>query len=78
MKAGILINPPPRDRRCECCRKHIDELKPFGGKGDPLAGDFRGALLVKTFREEHGIVGASWECRDCIRLDKSQRNRRRE
>jgi len=46
----IFINPPPQDKRCECCRKHISELKPFGHAGDPLVGDFNGALLVKTFR----------------------------
>jgi len=46
----IYINPPPSDAKCECCRKHIDKLKPFGGKGDPLNGDFTGAKLVKNFR----------------------------
>ena len=45
----IIINPPPLDNRCECCRRHVDELKPFGGPGDPLVGDFTGQLLVKTF-----------------------------
>ena len=49
-KPRILINPPPRDARCECCGRHASELKPFGGAGDPLVGDFKGALLVKTFR----------------------------
>ena len=33
-KPIIHINPPPPDRRCECCRRHISELKPFGGAGD--------------------------------------------
>jgi hypothetical protein len=54
-----------------CCGKHISELKQFGGPGDPLVGDFRGAKLVKTFRQEfpnYAQVGASWECRDCIIL----------
>ena len=64
----IVINPPPSDSRCECCGKHVSELKPFGGPGDPLVGDFNGALLVKTFRDNGGCVGASWECRDCFVL----------
>lgn len=70
-KPTILINPPPSDGRCVCCGKGPKELKPFGGPGDPLVGNFKGALLVKTFREEfsyYGQVGASWECRDCIIL----------
>jgi len=46
----IVINPPPQDRRCEVCGRHISELKPFGGRGDPLVGDFTGAFLVKRFR----------------------------
>jgi len=46
----IVVNPPPADARCECCGRHVSDLKPFGGPGDPLAGDFRGALLVKTWR----------------------------
>lgn len=46
----IQINPPPSDRKCYRCRKHVDKLKPFGKAGDPLVGDFRGAKLVKTFR----------------------------
>ena len=46
----IIINGPPRDNRCECCGKHISELKPYGGPGDPLRGDFKGAYLVKNCR----------------------------
>ena len=49
-KKILLINPPPSDERCECCNKHISELKPFGGPGDPLVGDFTGVLLKKNFR----------------------------
>jgi len=45
-----VINPAPANARCECCRRHVSELKPFGGPGDPLVGDFRGALLVKKWR----------------------------
>ncbi len=63
-KKTISINPPPRDRACECCGRK--DMKPFGKAGDPLVGDFDGALLVKTFRGFDGCVGASWECRDCI------------
>ena len=45
-----LLNPPPKDARCEVCGKHISELEPFGSSGDPLVGDFSGELLVKRFR----------------------------
>lgn len=64
----VIINPPPNDRCCECCGRHVDRLKPFGGPGDPLNGDFKGAYLVKTFRGFMGTTSASWECRDCIIL----------
>lgn len=72
----IWLNPPPVDNRCECCGRHISELKPFGGPGDPLVGDFSGAFLVKHFRDLIGIrqADACWECRDCIVLnDKESR-----
>ena len=46
----IYINPPPTDRKCECCGAHIDKLKEFGKEGDPLVGNFEGSKLVKTFR----------------------------
>jgi hypothetical protein len=50
-KPGLMnINPPPKDGKCECCGKHMSELKPFGKAGDPLVGDFDEALLVKKFR----------------------------
>ncbi len=49
-KPGERIYPPLRDGRCDCCGKHISELKPFGGPGDPLEGDFTESLLVKTYR----------------------------
>lgn len=48
----FLINPPPSDLRCEVCGRDITELKPFGGPGDPLIGDFSGELLVKRWRSE--------------------------
>jgi len=47
MKQKIYINPPPRDRCCEVCRKNIKDLEPFG------KGNFEGSMLVKTFRTMH-------------------------
>jgi len=49
-KKVISINHPPKDGKCDCCHKHVSELKPFGKEGDPLAGNFDGKLLVKLFR----------------------------
>jgi hypothetical protein len=46
----IIINGPPKDGRCDVCGRHMSELTPFGGPGDPLVGDFSGELLVKKFR----------------------------
>jgi len=54
-KMQISINPPPPDGCCEHCGKSVKELKPFGKAGDPLVGDFDGALLVKTL--PYRIVG---------------------
>jgi hypothetical protein len=57
-RPGLLsINPPPSDARCQCCGRHENELKPFGKAGDPLVGDFDGALLVKIW----GPLGPSDE-----------------
>jgi hypothetical protein len=40
-KPIIIINPPPGNGKCECCGRHISELKPFGGPGDDLPwGEF--------------------------------------
>jgi hypothetical protein len=50
MENKIHINPPPIDRKCQKCGKHTSELKPFGGPGEPLVGDFTGALLLKNYR----------------------------
>ena len=61
----ITLNPPPRDERCECCSKHISELKDFDGY-------FKGAKLVKNFRDFNGCIGASWECVDCFGLNKKE------
>lgn len=38
--------------RCDCCRRPLSELKPFGKAGDPLVGDFDGAFLIKDWRED--------------------------
>jgi hypothetical protein len=51
-KGGININPPPADGRCDGCGRYLSELKPFGKAGDPLVGDFDGALLLKNFRPD--------------------------
>ena len=68
-KPGININPPPQNGECECCGRHISELKPFGGPGEPLVGDFAGEYLVKMYRSFCGCIGSSWECRDCAVQD---------
>jgi hypothetical protein len=49
-RRGINIEPPPSDARCDCCGRHISELTPFGGRGDPMAGDLSGVLLNKMYR----------------------------
>jgi hypothetical protein len=49
LRQGINVN-PPFDDRCDCCGRHIRELKPFGKAGDPLIGDFNGEVLVKKWR----------------------------
>jgi len=49
-KAKININSSPEDRWCDCCGRHVSKLTPFGKAGDPLVGDFDGALLVKKYR----------------------------
>jgi len=71
-RPGININPPPKDGRCYCCGRHVSELKPFGGPGDPLVGDFTGAYLIKKFRSFGGCASSSWECRDCAVLDEDE------
>ena len=51
-RAGIecSINPPPEDRRFECCGRRVSELKPFGKAGDWLLDELDGALLAKRVR----------------------------
>jgi hypothetical protein len=44
------INPPPADGRCECCGKHLNELKPFSVVGHPWEVDVEDVLLVKCSR----------------------------
>ena len=65
--ARTVINGPPEDGRCGICRRHISEVEPFGGSGDPCLGDFTGMKLIKQFREDYpNYIIATWECRDCI------------
>ena len=46
------IDPIPPDNWCDCCGRRMSQLKPFGKAGDPLVGDFEGALLVKRWRRD--------------------------
>jgi hypothetical protein len=55
-KGGININPSPSDGRCDCCGRHLSELRPFGKAGDPLVGDFDGFLLLKTHRSNWPFI----------------------
>ena len=55
-KPGWIINPPPHGDCCEGCSRHVAELPAYGGPGDPLAGDFTGAKLVKRYRREMWIM----------------------
>ena len=64
---GTVVHPPPPDLSCQACGRGPDELRRFGGPGDPLAHDYSGAILVKRSREE-GLFGERWECRECILL----------
>jgi len=50
LKPGENINPPHSERKCHCCGRPVSELKPFGGPGDPLNGDFTGAFFVRNTR----------------------------
>jgi hypothetical protein len=44
------INPPPADGRCECCGKHLNELKPFYLVGHPWDAVVEDILLVINYR----------------------------
>jgi len=47
---GLNLNPPPSDGRCQCCGRHISELKPFGDIELSRSYSTKDALLVKNFR----------------------------
>jgi hypothetical protein len=65
---------------CDVCGRPTATLRPFGGPGDPLVGDFSGCRLVKMYRWvdaiEQADVEESWECRDCAVLDHLAAERR--
>jgi len=71
---GTIVRPPPGDLRCEVCQRPPGELSPFGGPGNPLSGDYSGAVLVKR-RRTKGLLGSSWECRDCVVLGDDEYDR---
>lgn len=77
LRPGINVNAPPGNGKCHCCGRHLSELKPFGKAGDPLVGDFDGALLVKTFRRDFRInkeLETIWEecCSNCHSEEESR------
>lgn len=55
----MSITPPPPGPRCDCCGRHISELKPFGKAGDPLVGNFEGLFLIKNYRRMGPYDGES-------------------
>ena len=71
--ASISVNWPPSDGRCMCCGRHLSELTPFGGPGDPVRGDFSGALLIKYCRPtgpyDEEAVKAHKEALECHEAD---------
>lgn len=79
-KTRFAINPPPSDGCCEICGKHKEELKPYREEDNPYNPEMvkvEGSKLIKNFRgfppsEPDPWVSKSWECRDCIRLDKKE------
>jgi len=65
--SAVIINGPPEDGRCNICQRHISDLEPYGGCGDPCTGDFADMKLVKQFRKGwYDSISVSWECRDCF------------
>ena len=64
---GTIVRPPPGDLLCEVCQRPPGDVPVFGGPGDPLSGDYTSALLVKNPRSK-GLLGSSWECRECVLL----------
>ncbi len=71
---GTIVRPPPGDLRCEVCQREAGEVPVYGGPGDPLPGDYSGALLVKNTRSK-GLLGSSWECRQCVTLSDEEYER---
>lgn len=75
-KPMIRINPPPIDKKCDCCGKF---------KGSNLIKNFRKMApkeILNDFKEKDftnekylialqlvNTVSASWECQDCMQLD---------
>ena len=48
--AEEIFELPPENHRCDCCGKHVSEIIPYGGMGDPLLHDYSGLLLLKRYR----------------------------
>ena len=74
-KGRIIINGPPSDGRCDVCGRHMSELKPFGGPGDPLPGDFSDELLVKRFRPDFRLPDEIREVNKRARKEEGIRSR---
>ena len=68
---GTIVRPPPGDLRCEVCHRSPDDVPRYGGPGHPLPADYSEAILVKRPRSK-GLLGSSWECRDCIGLNDTE------
>ena len=45
-----FLNNPPADGRCNCCRKHLSELKPFSVRSQASKPGLAEVLLVKNVR----------------------------
>jgi hypothetical protein len=71
---GTIVRPPPGDLRCEVCQRPPDDVPRYGGPGNPLPGDFSGAILVKRPRPK-GLLGWSWECCECALLSNEEYER---
>lgn len=64
---GTIVRPPPGDLHCEVCQRAPGDVALYGGPGNPLSGDYSGAILVKRPRSK-GLLGSSWECPECAVL----------
>jgi hypothetical protein len=71
----VSLNPPPDDGRCNVCGRHMTELTPFGGPGDPLVGDFTGEKLVKNFRPDFPYPDEIREVKKRAKKEESIRSR---